>query len=171
VTDSLTGDEQTQRKMTAYFEVMRAAEDLLVHFVHANQKELLNERCLSVEAVRGKLLQTVKPKYEDDTLLYNRQNMATRRFTWKGSENTLPVFDRYCQPINAEFELVRHEDICMVATQLDCIYTGLMGSMYGCKWAIIEVMRLTRAEQQQGSSNCVGCVDIWANVGIPDWAA
>jgi hypothetical protein len=57
------------------------------------------------------------------------------------------VVDTQRMPIDGDVEPVRHEDVCMVATQLYCVYKGLMGSMYGCKWAILEAMLLTRARQ------------------------
>jgi hypothetical protein len=160
VTDKLlpTGEHE----MAPYFDALRAIDDALVACVHANQKELLSSRGLSKEEVRGKLQATVKPKYEDDALAYNRQNMSTRKFTWSGDERTLRITDVRKQPLA---EPVAHQDVCVVATQVDCVYTGLMGSMFGIKWSIAEVMLLKRAEHkpQPGS-------DAFVDYAVPSWA-
>ena len=53
--------------------------------------------------------------------------MSTRTFTWAGSERVVPLVDARRKPVDE----IRHEDVCAIATQLDCIYTGLTGSMFG----------------------------------------
>lgn len=160
VTDKGLPDGTTTH-MDAYFAALRAIDDKLVETVHANQKELLNTRGLSKDEVRGKLSATVKPKYEDDTLVYTRHNMATRKFTWSGAERTIPLVDAKKQPV----ETISHEDVCAIATQLDCVYTGLMGSMYGTKWNVCEVMLLKRAEHKPPPGS-----DAFAAYEVPAWA-
>ena len=148
-------------QMDAYFGALRAIDDQRVETVHARQKELLNTRGLSKEEVRGKLSPAVKPKYEDDTLAHTRLNMSTRTFTWAGSERVVPLVDARREPVDE----IRHEDVCAIATQLDRVYTGLTGSMFGTKWNVCGVMLLKRAEQrpQPGS-------DAFASYGVPAWA-
>ncbi|KAG8471284.1 hypothetical protein KFE25_009705 [Diacronema lutheri] len=148
-------------QMDAYFGALRAIDDQRVETVHARQKELLNTRGLSKEEVRGKLSPAVKPKYEDDTLAHTRLNMSTRTFTWAGSERVVPLVDARREPVDE----IRHEDVCAIATQLDRVYTGLPGSMFGTKWNVCGVMLLKRAEQrpQPGS-------DAFASYGVPAWA-
>jgi hypothetical protein len=158
LTDKPIDGTQTMAK---YFDVLRAIDSLLVEFVHANQKELLGARDMSRDEVRGKLSPTVKPKYDDDILVCHKQNLSTRKFTWNGEERHLRIVDCNRAPLT---QPVRHEDVCMVAVQLDAVYTGLMGCMYGCKWAICEVMLLKRASNNYESRD-----DPFAN-HVPAWA-
>lgn len=151
--------------MQLYFSALQAIDEILVTFVHAHQKDLLNSRGLSREEVKGKLSPTVKPKYDGDVLAYSRHNLSTRKFTWSGDERKIQIVDTRRQPLDLEAGPIAHEDICAVATQLDCVYTGLMGSMYGTKWNVCEVMLLKRAEHKPQPGT-----DAFANYQVPTWA-
>jgi hypothetical protein len=158
-----TGSAQTQR----LFEVLEQIDKALIAFVHANQKEFLSSRDLSVAEVKGKMSTTVKSKFdENDTLIYRRVNLATRKFDWKGEERPLRLVDNKRQALAAP---VCHQDICMVALQLDCVYTGLMGAMFGCKWNVCEAMLVARAAPS-GMTSMAPVDDVWGQVEVPAWA-
>ena len=148
--------------MKQYFEVLHAIDAKLIEFVHANQKELLNSRGLTLLEVGAKLSPAVKPRYEDDVLIYNRQNLSTRKFGYLGQERTLRIVDAARATVTIP---VGHEDVCLVASQLDMVFMGLMGSLYGCKYSVAEVMLLKRAERvaQPGE-------DAFMGIEIPSWA-
>lgn len=149
---------------TRYFEAMRAIDEALVAHVHANQKELLGSRDESLDFVRAKMNASIKPKYDGDVLAYHRHNLATRKYDWKGNERTLNIVDASRRELATR---ICHEDVCMVATQLDCVYTGLSG-MFGAKWNVVEVMLLARAKKSEPTA--FGGTDTWASVPIPSWA-
>ena len=148
------------------FDVLEAVDAALVAFVHANQKEFLSTLKLSPAEVKGKMNATVKSKFDDtDTLAYRRVNLATRKFDWKGQERTLRIVDAKRAPVTDD--IVEHDDICMIALQLDCVYTGLMGAMFGCKWNVCEVMLVQRAPPR----SAMIAEDVWGAVEVPAWAA
>ena len=157
LSDKPVDGEQTMAK---YFDALRAIDSILVEFAYFNQKELLGTRDMSRDEVRGKLNPTVKPKYDEDVLVCHRQNLSTRKYTWTGEARTLRIVDCSRQPLSAP---VRHEDVCMLAVQLDTVYTGLVGSMYGCKWQVNEVMLLKRASNNfEPHDDPFGSVPSWA---------
>jgi hypothetical protein len=149
------------------FKVLEQIDAKLVSFVHANQKEFLNSRDLSLAEVKGKMSLTVKSKFdENDTLAYRRVNLATRKFDWKGEEHPIRIVDCKRQVLEAP---IRHQDICMVAMQLDCVYTGLMGSMFGCKWNVVEAMLVARAPLSDAAPKAP-VDEVWGSVALPTWA-
>ena len=146
--------------MAKYFDALRAIDSVLVEFVYYNQKELLGARDMSRDEVRGKLNPSVKAKYEDDLLVYHKQNLGTRKFAWSGEARELRIVDCERRPLTAP---VRHEDVCLVAVQLETVYTGMMGSMYGAKWQINECMLLKRAgNNYEPHEDPFGQVPPWA---------
>lgn len=157
------GANESQR----LFQVLEQIDTALIAFVHANQKEFLNSRDLSIAEVKGKMSLTVKSKFdENDTLAYHRVNLATRKFDWKGEERPIRIVDCKRQILT---DPVRHQDICMVALQLDCVYTGLMGSMFGCKWNVCEAMLVARAPPTE-LKHTAAIDDVWGAVDVPKWA-
>jgi hypothetical protein len=152
----------------ALFEALEQIDAVLIAFVHANQKEFLNSRDLSTAEVKGKMSTTIKSKFDDtDTLAYRRVNLATRKFDWKGEERALRVVDNKRQALDGQ---IAHDDVCMVALQLDCVYTGLMGSMFGCKWNVCEVMLIARAPPRSVGSASTPVDDVWGAIAVPTWA-
>lgn len=150
------------------FEVLEQIDASLIAFVHNYQKEFLNSRDLSLAEVKGKMSLTVKSKFdENDTLSYKRVNLATRKFDWKGEEHPIRIVDCKRQVLEAP---ICHQDICMVAMQLDCVYTGLMGSMFGCKWNVCEAMLVARAPPMGASSSMAPVDEVWGAVEVPAWA-
>ena len=159
-----TGSAQTPR----LFEVLEEIDKTLRVFVTTYQKEFLGARDLSAAEVKGKMNTTVKAKFdENDTLLYRRVNLATRKFDWKGEERPLRLVDHKRQPIAAP---ICHQDVCMVALQLDCVYTGLMGAMSGCKGNICEARLVARAPPAGVGSSMSPVDDVWGQVEVPAWA-
>ena len=156
-------DPETNKQLDMYFNALRSIDAALTDFVHANQKELLHTRDLSRDEVKGKLSATVKPKYEEDLLVYHRQQLSARKFDFHGQERHLKIVDAQRREYVGE---VHHEDVLMAAVQLDCVYTGLAGGLYGCKWTLLEVMHVNRA----GKSVAAPGQGIWAAVSVPSWA-
>jgi hypothetical protein len=72
--------------MKRFFNVIREIDNALIAFVHANQRELLGVRDLTLDNIRGKANQTVKPKYDEsgDLLIFERMNVATRNTRGRG---------------------------------------------------------------------------------------
>jgi hypothetical protein len=155
-------DDETNQHLDMYFNALRAIDMKLVEFVHANQKELLHTRDLTRDEVKGKLSPTVKAKYEEDVLVYTRQQLSARKFDYHGQEKTLKIVDTDHRDYVGD---VHHEDVLMAAVQLECVFF-LAGGLYGCKWAILEGMHLKKAEPTRTRPG----QDIWANVQLPAWA-
>ena len=121
--------------MCMLFTAINQIDHILATFVHQNQKELLGCRDLSLEAIKGKGNASVKPKYDEqgDLKIYDRMNLATRKFTWNGEERVLKLTDASGNPL-AEDQPPRHEDVAAVAFQVDYCYTGV--NLFGVKYAV-----------------------------------
>ena len=147
------------------FTALEQIDTALVAFAHKHQKEFLNSRDLSLAEIKGKMCHTVKSKFdENDVPSYRRVNLATRKFDWKGEEHPIRVVDCKRQVLEAP---IRHQDICMVALQLDCVYT--ISSMFGCKWNVCEAMLVARASS--GDAAPKAPVDeVWGAIDVPTWA-
>lgn len=133
----------SQSSVQAYFNLLRAIDEKVVECVWANQTEILKEKSMTLEQVRAKLMPTVKPKKDDagDTQ-YHRQTLGLKKYGWRGEERSVKIVDKKLQPTA---EPVSHEDVCMLATQLDFVYTGLLNGHFGCKWVPVEVCLLKKA--------------------------
>jgi hypothetical protein len=84
VTDQAHAHED-RTAMAQYFGVLRTIDDVLMAFVHLNQRELLDTRELSQEQIRAKLNAAAKHKYDaQDVLQFTNHSPATCKYDWKG---------------------------------------------------------------------------------------
>jgi hypothetical protein len=151
------------QRVERFFEVLRLIDERVCDFVFANQRDLLNTRDLSLEAVRGKMSATVKQRYDGDVPSYKRVAVAVKCFDWNGNRRELPQLDAQRQPLADGVE-IRHEDVVMAAVQLDMFYA--MSSVFGIKWAPVQLMLLRKRTEAGGGATA----DIWAGAQIPQWA-
>jgi hypothetical protein len=145
------------------FKVLNLIDERVSDFVFAHQKDVLGTRDLSLEAVRGKMSAAVKQRYDGDTPLYKRVNVSVRCLDYNGNRRHLPQLDCKRLPL-AEGNEIKHEDLLMAAIQLDSFYS--MSSVFGVKWAPVQLMLLRRRADQAAPTPA----DIWADVGVPEWA-
>ena len=150
-----------QPRVDQLFKVLNLIDERVADFVYAHQKDVLGTRDLSLEAVRGKMSAAVKQRYDGDTPLYKRINVSVRCLDYNGNRRHLPQLDCKRLPLTEE---IKHEDVLMAAIQLDMFYS--MSSVFGVKWAPVQLMLLRRRADQAAPTPA----DIWADVGVPEWA-
>jgi len=145
------------------FKVLCDIDTKLCRFAHQHQVQLFRTGNASLEEIKAKNQACVRAKIEGDVEVYKRINLALKIFTPSGERRNVRVVDCNFKPMD-DVQL-RHEDVCMVAMQLDFVYTGVMGHLYGIKWAPVEVAFLEHSAREQENDN------IWGAVQAPQWAA
>jgi len=153
---------EDNKEVLALFKALGQIDDKLCRFAHAHQLALFRTTTASFEEVKAKNQPCVRSKIEGDVEVYKRVNLSVKILAPSGVRRSVRVVDCHFKPTDAQ---VRHEDVCMVAMQLDFVYTGVMGHLYGIKWAPVEVAFLEHSAREQENDN------IWGAVQAPQWAA
>jgi hypothetical protein len=130
---------EDREAMARSFAVVRAIDEKLVAFVHANQRELLCTRDLSEDGIRAKRNAAAKDKFDSqDVLQFTKQTLSFRKLDWKGRDVELRIVDAARKPYT---EPILQGDICIVAAGIEYVYF-IPQQGFGVKWGLPELMRL-----------------------------